>query len=75
MVGGATGVDLDKLVQVMGAGSGGSAMLNLKAQPMLEHDYTTLFKLEHMLKDVRLCLEETQAAGDPFPGAALARDQ
>ena len=37
---------------------------------MREHDYTTLFKLEHMLKDVRLCLEEAQAAGVPFPAAA-----
>ena len=46
-------------------------MLDLKARPMLEHDFTTLFKLEHMLKDVRLCLEEAQAAGVPFPAAAL----
>ena len=35
--------------------------------PMREHDYTTLFKLEHMLKDVRLCLEEGQDAGVPLP--------
>jgi 3-hydroxyisobutyrate dehydrogenase len=27
-----------------------------------------------MLKDVRLCLEETQAAGTPFPAAAQARE-
>jgi 3-hydroxyisobutyrate dehydrogenase-like beta-hydroxyacid dehydrogenase len=68
------GVDLDALVAVMGAGSGGSTMLELKAGPMREHDYTTLFKLEHMLKDVRLCLEEGQAAGAPFPFAALTRE-
>jgi len=41
---------------------------------MREHDYTTLFKLEHMLKDVRHCLEEGQAAGVPFPAAAAARE-
>jgi 3-hydroxyisobutyrate dehydrogenase-like beta-hydroxyacid dehydrogenase len=41
---------------------------------MREHDYTTLFKTAHMLKDVRLCLEEAQAAGMPFPGASHARD-
>jgi 3-hydroxyisobutyrate dehydrogenase-like beta-hydroxyacid dehydrogenase len=70
----ATGVDLDALVQIMGAGAGGSAMLALKAGPMREHDYTTLFKLEHMLKDVRLCLEEGQQAGVPFPAAAAARE-
>jgi 3-hydroxyisobutyrate dehydrogenase-like beta-hydroxyacid dehydrogenase len=69
-----TGVDLDALVQVMAQGSGGSAMLDLKAGPMREHDYETLFKLEHMLKDVRLCLEEGQAAAVPFAAAARARD-
>jgi 3-hydroxyisobutyrate dehydrogenase-like beta-hydroxyacid dehydrogenase len=74
LVGQATGVDLDALVTVMGAGSGGSAMLALKAGPMREHDYATLFKLEHMLKDVRLCLEEAQAAQVPFGAAARARD-
>ncbi len=69
-----TGVDLDALERVMGAGSGGSAMLELKAGAMRRHDYTTLFKLEHMLKDVRLCLEEGQAAGAPFTFAAQARE-
>ena len=70
----ATGVDLDALVEVTSAGSGASAQLTLKSGPMREHDYTTLFKTEHMLKDVRLCLEEAQAAGIPFPSAAHARD-
>jgi 3-hydroxyisobutyrate dehydrogenase-like beta-hydroxyacid dehydrogenase len=74
VVGRATGIDLDALTQVMGAGSGGSAMLSLKGGPMREHDYSTLFKLEHMLKDVRLCLEEGQAAGVPFPAAATVRE-
>jgi 3-hydroxyisobutyrate dehydrogenase-like beta-hydroxyacid dehydrogenase len=74
VVGRATGIDLDALAEVMGAGSGGSAMLALKAGPMRAHDYETLFKLEHMLKDVRLCLEEGQAAGVPFPAAAAVRE-
>lgn len=74
IVGSRTGVDLDALTEVMGAGSGASAMLALKAGPMREHDYTTLFKLDHMLKDVRLCLEEGQAAGAPFPFAAVTRE-
>ncbi len=68
------GLDLDALTEVMASGSGSSAMLELKAGPMRQHDYTTLFKLEHMLKDVRLCLEEGQAAGAPFPLAALTRE-
>jgi 3-hydroxyisobutyrate dehydrogenase-like beta-hydroxyacid dehydrogenase len=74
VVGKATGVDLEALVKIMGGGSGGSTMLTLKAEPMLTHDYSTLFKLEHMLKDVRLCLEEGQAAGVPFPAAAHTRE-
>jgi 3-hydroxyisobutyrate dehydrogenase-like beta-hydroxyacid dehydrogenase len=74
LVGQRTGVDLDALVQVMEKGSGGSAMLALKSAPMREHDYATLFKLEHMLKDVRLCLEEAQEAAVPFAAAARARD-
>jgi 3-hydroxyisobutyrate dehydrogenase len=70
----ATGVDLDAFERVCGAGSAASAQLALKSAPMREHDYTTLFKTAHMLKDVRLCLEEAQAAGVPFPAAGHARD-
>jgi 3-hydroxyisobutyrate dehydrogenase-like beta-hydroxyacid dehydrogenase len=70
----ATDVDLDAFVEVVSRGSGGSIQLQLKSGPMREHDYTTLFKTAHMLKDVRLCLEEAQAAGTPFPSAGHARD-
>jgi 3-hydroxyisobutyrate dehydrogenase-like beta-hydroxyacid dehydrogenase len=70
----ATGIDLDAFVEVSSAGSGASAQLALKSTPMREHDYTPLFKTAHMLKDVRLALEEAQAAGVPFPAAAHARD-
>ena len=74
LVGQATGVDLDALVLVMGAGSGGSAMLDLKSAAMRRHDYSTLFKLEHMLKDVRLCLEAAERGNAPFASASRARD-
>ena len=67
LLGRRSGVDLDALLKVMGAGAGGSAMLALKARPMIDGDYTTLFKLEHMLKDVRLCLEEASESGAPPP--------
>jgi 3-hydroxyisobutyrate dehydrogenase-like beta-hydroxyacid dehydrogenase len=72
VVGRREGVDLDALVEVMRSGSAGSTMLELKARPMLEHDFEPLFKLEHMLKDVRLCLEEARLAGAGFPFAGLA---
>jgi 3-hydroxyisobutyrate dehydrogenase len=63
LLGKRAGIDLDALVTVMKAGSGASAMLELKERPMREHDYTTLFKLAHMLKDVRLCLDEAHQTG------------
>ena len=47
-------------------------MVALKAEPMLAHDFTPLFRLEHMLKDVGLCLEESRAAGAPVPGGGRA---
>jgi 3-hydroxyisobutyrate dehydrogenase len=70
----ASGIDLDAFVEVVSSGSGASTQLTLKSGSMREHDYTPLFKTAHMLKDVRLCLEEAQAAGVPFPSAAHARD-
>jgi 3-hydroxyisobutyrate dehydrogenase-like beta-hydroxyacid dehydrogenase len=41
---------------------------------MLEHDFSPLFKLEHMLKDVRLCLDEARRHGAGFPFAGLASE-
>jgi 3-hydroxyisobutyrate dehydrogenase-like beta-hydroxyacid dehydrogenase len=74
VAGQALGVDLDRLVAVLGAGAAASTMLALKAGPMRAHDWTTRFKTEHMLKDVALCLEATREAGVPFEGAARVRE-
>ena len=63
-------LDLDKLIEVIAAGSGASAMLDLKAQPIIQRDYEPLFKLGHMLKDVRHCLAEAENLGVPMRVAA-----
>jgi 3-hydroxyisobutyrate dehydrogenase-like beta-hydroxyacid dehydrogenase len=65
-------VDTDALLEVMKAGSGASTMLNLKAGPILSGDYEPLFKLEHMLKDVRHTLREAEALGVELPRAGEA---
>jgi len=70
----AAGANLDATLKIMASGSAASTMLTLKGQPMADHDFTPLFKTEHMLKDVRLGLEEAQRVGAPFSTAALARD-
>jgi 3-hydroxyisobutyrate dehydrogenase-like beta-hydroxyacid dehydrogenase len=68
------GVNVDALLETMDGGSSDSTMRALKGKPMLEHDFTPLFKLAHMLKDVELCLAETRAAGSSFPFAGLAAE-
>jgi 3-hydroxyisobutyrate dehydrogenase-like beta-hydroxyacid dehydrogenase len=68
------GVDLDALLESMEGGSADSTMRALKGRPMIEHDFTPLFKLAHMLKDVQLCLSETRTAGSAFPFAGLAQE-
>jgi 3-hydroxyisobutyrate dehydrogenase-like beta-hydroxyacid dehydrogenase len=71
-VGRQIGLDLDALLEVMTGGSSDSTMRELKGRPMVDHDIPVLFKLEHMLKDVVLCLEESRGAGASFPFAGLA---
>ena len=57
------GLDLDKAMQVVASGSGNSTMRELKSGPMIEGEYEPLFKLEHMLKDVRYFLAESREMG------------
>jgi 3-hydroxyisobutyrate dehydrogenase-like beta-hydroxyacid dehydrogenase len=68
----AAGLDPDAFLAVAGSGSSASAMLELKARPMLEGSFEPLFKLEHMLKDVRHCLAEARALGVELRLAAVA---
>jgi 3-hydroxyisobutyrate dehydrogenase-like beta-hydroxyacid dehydrogenase len=69
VAGSAAGVDLDSLVAVMEGGSAGSRMLTLKQESMRRHDFTPLFRLAHMIKDVELCLG---ASSTPFESAERA---
>jgi 3-hydroxyisobutyrate dehydrogenase-like beta-hydroxyacid dehydrogenase len=60
----ATGIDRDAFLEVAAGSAGASAMLTLKGPPMFAEDFAPpLFKLEHMLKDVRHCLAEARALG------------
>jgi 3-hydroxyisobutyrate dehydrogenase-like beta-hydroxyacid dehydrogenase len=57
------GLDPGAFLEVAGGSAGNSTVLQLKGGPMFEHDFEPLFKLEHMLKDVRHCLAEARALG------------
>jgi 3-hydroxyisobutyrate dehydrogenase-like beta-hydroxyacid dehydrogenase len=57
------GLDPDAFLEVAAGSAGNSTVLALKGRPMFDGDFTPLFKLEHMLKDVRHCLDEARALG------------
>ena len=70
----AAGLDVDKMLEVVASGSGDSAMRELKSGPMVAGEFETLFKLEHMLKDVRYCIKEARALGlEPVVAEAAER--
>jgi 3-hydroxyisobutyrate dehydrogenase-like beta-hydroxyacid dehydrogenase len=69
----AAGLDRDAFLEVAAGSAGASAMLTLKGPPMFEERFDpALFKLEHMLKDVRHCLDEARALGIELRLGALA---
>jgi 3-hydroxyisobutyrate dehydrogenase-like beta-hydroxyacid dehydrogenase len=69
----AAGLDEDAFLEVAAGSAGASGMLNLKGRPMFEEQWEpALFKLEHMLKDVRHTLEEASALGIELQLPALA---
>jgi 3-hydroxyisobutyrate dehydrogenase-like beta-hydroxyacid dehydrogenase len=57
------GLDPDAFLEAAAGTAGNSTVLGLKGRPMFGRDFPALFKLEHMLKDVRHCLEEARALG------------
>jgi 3-hydroxyisobutyrate dehydrogenase-like beta-hydroxyacid dehydrogenase len=69
----AAGLDEDAFLKVAAGSAGASGVLNLKGRPMFEERWEpALFKLEHMLKDVRHTLDEARALGIELQLPALA---
>jgi 3-hydroxyisobutyrate dehydrogenase len=69
----AAGIDRDAFLEVAAGSAGASAMLTLKGPPMFDERFEpALFKLEHMLKDVRHCIDEARALGIELELGALA---
>jgi 3-hydroxyisobutyrate dehydrogenase len=66
-------LDLDALVKVVAASSGNSTMLQIKAGPMIEGSYDPLFKLDHMLKDVRHLVNAAHELGAATPVSDAAK--
>lgn len=69
----AAGLDEDAFLEVAAGSAGASTMLALKGRPMFDESYEpVLFKLDHMLKDVRHALDEARALGIELQLPALA---
>ena len=66
------GLDPDAFLEVAAGSAGASTVLSLKGRPMFDENFEPLFKLEHMLKDVRHCLAEARALGVELQMGELA---
>jgi 3-hydroxyisobutyrate dehydrogenase-like beta-hydroxyacid dehydrogenase len=74
-LGRAAGADLVKLREVLLGGSAASWMLQNLGPAMIEKDDRAGFRIDLMLKDLRLAGELAFALGVPLPGSALVTSQ
>ncbi|WP_354036176.1 NAD(P)-dependent oxidoreductase [Bradyrhizobium sp. S3.2.6] len=74
-LGRASGVDLDLLRRVLLGGSAASWMLDKLGPSMIAGDTGAGFRIDLMLKDLRLVQEHAQALNVPLPGTALITSQ
>ncbi len=74
-LGRASGVDLDLLRRVLLGGSASSWMLDKLGPAMIGGDVGAGFRIDLMLKDLRLVQEHAQALNVPLPGTALVTSQ
>jgi 2-hydroxy-3-oxopropionate reductase len=71
----ASGVDPDQMRSVLLGGSAASWMLDKLGPAMIEGDTKAGFRIDLMLKDLRLVLEQGQSLSVPLPGTALVTSQ
>jgi 2-hydroxy-3-oxopropionate reductase len=74
-LGRASGVDLDLLRRVLLGGAAASWMLDKLGPAMISGDVSAGFRIDLMLKDLRLVQEHAQALNVPLPGTALVTSQ
>ncbi len=69
----AYGVDLPAAVEVLGGGLAGSAVLNQKAQKILDREFSPGFRIDLHHKDMGIVTSAAREAGVPLPvGATIA---
>jgi len=73
MLGAKSGLDLEKLLNVVTAGAAGSWMLSNLGPKMVKRDFEPGFRISHQLKDLRLALSLAEELNLPLPGTALVQ--
>lgn len=68
------GLDMDKVLEAISAGMCRSAVLEMRAQNMLEDTYPLGFKLALHLKDLGIALETAEQTGAELALAEMVRD-
>ncbi|MBB4000538.1 NAD(P)-dependent oxidoreductase [Aureimonas pseudogalii] len=74
-LGRACGVDLDQMRNVLLGGSASSWMLDKLGPAMIAGDASAGFRIDLMLKDLRLVLEMAQSQAVPLPATSLVTTQ
>ncbi len=74
-LGRASGVDLEQLRNVLLGGSAASWMLDRLGPAMIAGDASAGFRIDLMLKDLRLVQEQALSLNVPLPGTALVTSQ
>jgi 3-hydroxyisobutyrate dehydrogenase len=67
------GLDLDRVLESVSGGAAASWTLANLVPRMTGGDFAPGFRIEHLLKDLGIVLDEAARLGVPMPGAALAR--
>ena len=68
----AAGLDPQKVLESVSPGAAGSWTLSNLAPRILKGDMAPGFRVEHLVKDLRIASEEARARGLALPGLALA---
>lgn len=71
---GNAGLDVEKAMQVIGAGAGSSWQLVNRHRTMIANDYDHGFAVDWMRKDLDLCLDEAARRGTSLPLTALVNE-
>ncbi|GAB4464457.1 MAG: NAD(P)-dependent oxidoreductase [Armatimonadaceae bacterium] len=70
-----SGADMGKVLEAVGAGAAGSWTWSNLGPRIAERDFAPGFKVAHMIKDLRLCLEASEEIDLPLPGVRLVLEQ